>query len=67
MARLQCTCILKYNLLQLVQKIDDVFDAAIQCAVQRKLPIILLNAAVLQSILKNATLQLPALRTNSWH
>jgi len=49
---------LEFVLVQLIQQIDGLFDA-VQCAIQGKLPIKLVNPVELQNILRNVTLQLP--------
>jgi hypothetical protein len=52
------TVVREFTLLQLVQQIDELFDA-IQCVIQGNLPIRLVSPTVLQNILKNVTLHLP--------
>ena len=49
---------LELDLLQLTQLFDDLFTA-IQCAIQGNLSVKLIDAATLQNILRNVTLQLP--------
>jgi hypothetical protein len=48
----------EFSLLQLTQRLDDLFDA-VQCAIHGKLPIKLVKPTTLQNILRNVTLHLP--------
>jgi len=49
---------LEFTLLQLTQQVDRLFNS-IQCAIQGKLSIEVVIPVVLQSILRNVSLQLP--------
>jgi len=49
---------MEFSLLQLTQKLDDLFDA-VQCAIHGKLPIKLVKPIMLQNFLRNVTLHLP--------
>jgi hypothetical protein len=52
------TVVIQFTLLQLVQQIEELFDA-IQCAIKGNLPIKLVSPTVLQNILRKVTLHLP--------
>jgi len=45
---------IEFALLQLSQQVDNLFDA-VQCAINGKLPIKLVNPTALQNILRNVT------------
>ena len=49
---------LEFGLLQLTQQVDKLFNS-LQCAIQGKLSIELVNLSVLQNILRNVFLHLP--------